>query len=324
MPDFSQNFNRYSYCLNNPLRYSDPSGEWIHLLIGAIIGGVINWGVHGFQFNAQGLAAFGIGALAGGVAAGTFGAGLGAMGVTGAGFWSLGTASSASLSSVAFAGLYSYTASTPFLTGGNNIAFGDPLPTPKEYLTGMALSVGTAVVVQGASHALAGRNIITGNPSEKSLIHAAQIESIAEGTNTPMPAADTIDDVLMERIGNRQVDNFLDSKTSGIRTDANLSLPDEVFASKAPLQVTPGTDKLSGFYVNDQGKLQPWNAKYDTYGRLIERTDFNAGNLKQNIPSTHYHTILYLPKGQFNGVNHIPGIGPNTTWNNPYLNFIKQ
>ena len=27
MPDFSQSFNRYSYCLNNPLKYTDPSGE---------------------------------------------------------------------------------------------------------------------------------------------------------------------------------------------------------------------------------------------------------------------------------------------------------
>ncbi len=27
MPDFSQNFNRYSYCINNPLIYTDPSGE---------------------------------------------------------------------------------------------------------------------------------------------------------------------------------------------------------------------------------------------------------------------------------------------------------
>jgi len=26
-PSFSQSYNRYSYCLNNPLKYSDPSGE---------------------------------------------------------------------------------------------------------------------------------------------------------------------------------------------------------------------------------------------------------------------------------------------------------
>lgn len=27
VPDFTQNYNRYSYCLNNPLQYTDPSGE---------------------------------------------------------------------------------------------------------------------------------------------------------------------------------------------------------------------------------------------------------------------------------------------------------
>ena len=36
-PDFSQSFNRYAYCLNNPLKYTDPSGESIVLavLVGA-------------------------------------------------------------------------------------------------------------------------------------------------------------------------------------------------------------------------------------------------------------------------------------------------
>ena len=29
MPDFTQNFNRYAYCLNNPLTYTDPSGNTI-------------------------------------------------------------------------------------------------------------------------------------------------------------------------------------------------------------------------------------------------------------------------------------------------------
>lgn len=27
LPEFTQSFNRYSYCLNNPLKYTDPSGE---------------------------------------------------------------------------------------------------------------------------------------------------------------------------------------------------------------------------------------------------------------------------------------------------------
>jgi hypothetical protein len=41
-PLFSQNFNRYSYCWNNPLKYTDPSGEFIvPLLIGMGIGAAI-------------------------------------------------------------------------------------------------------------------------------------------------------------------------------------------------------------------------------------------------------------------------------------------
>ncbi|MDD3744446.1 MAG: hypothetical protein PHX54_12540 [Lentimicrobiaceae bacterium] len=28
-PDYTQSFNRYSYCWNNPLKYTDPSGEFI-------------------------------------------------------------------------------------------------------------------------------------------------------------------------------------------------------------------------------------------------------------------------------------------------------
>jgi RHS repeat-associated protein len=35
-PSNSQNFNRYSYCLNNPLKYTDPSGEFIFTILSAI------------------------------------------------------------------------------------------------------------------------------------------------------------------------------------------------------------------------------------------------------------------------------------------------
>ncbi|MDD6209951.1 MAG: FG-GAP-like repeat-containing protein [Bacteroidales bacterium] len=36
MPDNTQNFNRYSYALNNPLIYTDPSGEFIFTILSAI------------------------------------------------------------------------------------------------------------------------------------------------------------------------------------------------------------------------------------------------------------------------------------------------
>jgi len=85
-PDNSQNYNRYSYAWNNPLKYTDPSGEFIHLVIGAALGGVINWLANGAQFNAAGLGNFGVGALGGALGAG-IGAGFGAL-ASGAGHFS--------------------------------------------------------------------------------------------------------------------------------------------------------------------------------------------------------------------------------------------
>jgi RHS repeat-associated protein len=69
-PTSSQGFNRYSYCLNNPLVYTDPSGEFVHLIIGAVIGGTINWMAHGAEFSWKGLGYFGIGAAVGAIGAG--------------------------------------------------------------------------------------------------------------------------------------------------------------------------------------------------------------------------------------------------------------
>lgn len=38
----AQTYNSYSYCNNNPLKYTDKDGEWAHLAAGALIGGVYN------------------------------------------------------------------------------------------------------------------------------------------------------------------------------------------------------------------------------------------------------------------------------------------
>ncbi len=72
-PDFSQNFNRYSYCLNNPLKYTDPTGEVFGLddfLLAAVIGGAINWLFNGAELSWKGLGYFAGGALIGGLSAG--------------------------------------------------------------------------------------------------------------------------------------------------------------------------------------------------------------------------------------------------------------
>ena len=67
MPDNTQSFNRYSYCINNPLKYVDPSGEFWQIFAIAALGGVFNWAVNGCQFNAEGLGYLAAGAAAAGI-----------------------------------------------------------------------------------------------------------------------------------------------------------------------------------------------------------------------------------------------------------------
>lgn len=79
-PDFSQAFNRYAYCLNNPLKYTDPDGEFpfVPMLIGAGISIITNGidnainnkpifegvGKAALFGGIQGLCSFGIGQIA--------------------------------------------------------------------------------------------------------------------------------------------------------------------------------------------------------------------------------------------------------------------
>jgi RHS repeat-associated protein len=158
-PTQSQNFNRYSYCFGNPLKYTDPDGEWIHILIGAVIGGIINTATHWNQIHNfwDGVKAFGVGAAGGALVAATGGAALTALGggaaaVGGGGFIA------GSLS----AGV-GYTFGSMVTSIGNNMFFGDPMPTAKQFVTGMGISMLTAGVFQGVNASLHGRNFFTGN-----------------------------------------------------------------------------------------------------------------------------------------------------------------
>jgi len=153
MPDFTQNFNRYGYALNNPLIYTDPDGKFIHLIIGAVIGGTFNWIANGAEFSWEGLGYFGIGAVSGALSAGV-GSGISsamAGGSFGAGFIGSSTAMTASTSFISGAAI----GGGAGFTGGFVSGFGNGLMQGQNF--GEALWSGTKYgLIGGTSGALIG------------------------------------------------------------------------------------------------------------------------------------------------------------------------
>ncbi len=52
LPDFTQNLNRYTYALNNPLKYTDPDGEWVITALTMLANMYVSTSAaNGWQFN---------------------------------------------------------------------------------------------------------------------------------------------------------------------------------------------------------------------------------------------------------------------------------
>jgi len=142
-----QGYNRYSYVVNNPMKYNDPSGQIAPLVFvaAAIIGGGINVAVHwksiysNGHFNAGNFfSALGVGAAAGIMGVVTGGAGS-AM-VAG-----LGSGGMAAFSAGALGGAIGGVFSTTVSSVGNNALLGDPLASFQDY----AISAATGGVLGG-------------------------------------------------------------------------------------------------------------------------------------------------------------------------------
>ncbi|EFM02750.1 RHS repeat-associated core domain-containing protein [Hoylesella marshii] len=63
LPDYSQSFNRYSYCLNNPLKYTDPSGNLFGIDDAIIAFAVFNMASSMMQASFEGKSVWKAGAL---------------------------------------------------------------------------------------------------------------------------------------------------------------------------------------------------------------------------------------------------------------------
>lgn len=183
MPDFSQNFNRYTYAMNNPLGYVDKDGQFIWIVIGAaaLIGGtanVIYKAVNGQLHSwGDGFAAFGIGAVAGGVGAVVgayvFAAAGGAAG--GAGGFLAGAASGAAGSA----------ATMPLQSAGNAAYFGDKFLSTKDLFIGIMSGALMGGVVNGSVAAMEGKNFWTGDRIQAGR-GAFSFKNMPKSTNTDM------------------------------------------------------------------------------------------------------------------------------------------
>jgi RHS repeat-associated protein len=91
-PDYTQSFNRYSYCWNNPLKYTDPSGDLVEALIVATAGFTVGYLHHGLTTGDWGKDAL----IAGGITAA----------VATIGFYSGGTAAATAKSALTYSGKF--------------------------------------------------------------------------------------------------------------------------------------------------------------------------------------------------------------------------
>jgi RHS repeat-associated protein len=162
----SQGYNRYTYAMNNPLKYTDPTGQWIHIAVGALIGGAIN----GYAHSQEGLIGFAkgfvIGAAAGALTAATGGAAAVAFaGGSGAALFSSAAVAAATANVIggAIAGGVGSGVGSLVQGLGNSIAFKEPYTIKK-----WAIETATGAVVGGAMGGiralLNGTNIYTGKP----------------------------------------------------------------------------------------------------------------------------------------------------------------
>jgi len=179
-PGNTQGLNRYTYCLNNPLIYTDPDGEFWHLVAGALKEGVFNWLNHGADFSRQGFNYFMIGASAGAIGTG-ISSGISSALADGGTFFGGVLGTTEYLSIGAISGFLS--GFSKGYTSGYILGFGNALLNPaiskdearliaRENALGYAYFMGFIGMIDGVSKAdKEGRHPLTGARNQEDMVY---------------------------------------------------------------------------------------------------------------------------------------------------------
>jgi hypothetical protein len=279
--------------LNNPLKYTDPSGDFWNLAIGAAIGGIFNWAAHGFQFNAKGLGYFATGAVAGAVGSGV------ASGVNvamaGGNFWTGAAGLAEGVSSTGFIAGAAAGASSGFAGGlisgaGNSWVDGNSFG--EGLLAGLAsggigaLTGGVIGGVLGGFEALDnGTNFWTGNANLDLTGAYSCKDCDLEGLLSKIKAK--YEDIVGKYVGNYEGQNVFESKLLGTYSSGSysgLTLPDR--------GIVVGKGVFTHFSINGRTLMQHEFGHVLQY-RIVGERNYYTVIAKESLfnctvdPSTH-------------------------------------
>ncbi len=322
-PDMPQNLNRYAYCLNNPLKYTDPSGEFFieAMMIGAFTN-IFFQGVTGNLHNlGDALFAGGIGALSG--AAG-FGAGQMVAGVAGNIGFAAGAVTGAS---GGFAGGFVGGAANAWANGAG---FLDGLT--QGFIGGAigagigGLSGGIAGGIRARNHGgnfftgegaifksyadpnLSPENVKVGESMKYSTDYASDIakktygelEYVKKLAVNEIPVGKNVGETLTLKNGciidsNGDMVNGLTRYMGGGNSEVYLGK--SAFTSKMQLKLTIGHEYIHAThnYMYSIGKIKNINAKYGG----LRMTEYSAYNWEANMGVNNGYKIWNGSLGEF-------------------------
>jgi hypothetical protein len=293
----------YCYCLNNPLIYTDPDGEFWHIIIGAAIGGIINTATHWKQIDNfwDGLKAFGVGAAAGAVGAATGGAAFAAAG---------GAAGGAGGFIAGFAGGSVGAAySLPILSTGNHIAFGDPMMTPGQYAAGILTGGLLGGAVNGGIALFNGNGFLRGTPKpvpSNWQSPALRVDGPEINLNLDRPSIKSFPNpqeqqtFLRVETGDGKV-QWIKIQQQDLTLSPRQSLHLGNNVGSSPLTIDPSR------VLNDLNKGNFQFVQLNHRGMPIVKFNYPIGNVLQqgtgiNLGSTYYGTVHINGSGQIHVV----------------------
>lgn len=276
-PNMTQNFNRYSYCLNNPLRFADTSGELFGIddaifivVASAIIGGTINaisngQNIHNFW---DALGYFSVGAAAGAV--GAYAGGAIAIGGV------IGGALSGLVSGVSAGGILG--AGNSLMTNGNfNQIWGDAL---NGMIAGGVSGAVVGGIAGGVSSYLKGENIWTGkaNPTSIEPRRPQNPQPDAMPTKPQLDKQITQQEEILQSVS-YDIEVNQTNLYSGVLTDGksfNINRP-----------------KIRGYDIRIDNQMD----KFHDFPRLLDSDIIKYGHMEQVG-----NTAGFIAKGHINGI----------------------